>query len=145
MKNLTKLNSDEKQMVLDWRNNIRIRNNMHSKSKITIEDHLNFIDKLVDNKEKKYFLIDDLGVIYFNNIKNNKAEMGLYSNPEKYGLGDLLMKKILTFDFKYLYLEVIETNKKAIDLYLKHQFKIIINKKIKDKSIICMELKNENR
>jgi len=145
LKNFIKLSYDEKLMVLSWRNNLRIRKNMYSNKIINVKNHLNFIKNLVDDKENKYFLLDDIGVIYFNNIANEKAEIGLYSNPEKYGVGDILMKYILSFNFEYLYLEVLETNKKAVDLYLKYNFKIKNKKLNKNKKIICMELKNENR
>jgi len=145
MKNFIDLSSYEKEMVLSWRNNIRIRNNMYSSNEITLENHLIFIDKLVGNKEKKYFLVEDLGVIYFNNIKNNRVEIGLYSNPRKYGVGSILMEKILSFDFDHFYLEVRESNKKAIELYHKYKFEEKMRKNIDGNEIICMELKNENR
>jgi len=141
MKNFTDLTNKEKEMVLNWRNNIRVRENMYCNNEITLENHLKFIEKLSCDEKNKYFLIDDFGVIYFNNINNKEAEIGLYSNPTKYGVGDILMKKILEFDFKYLYLDVIETNKKAIELYLNYNFKIKESRINKNKSIIYMELK----
>ena len=140
MKNFINLNYSEKLLVLEWRNSQRVRENMYSTKIISVENHLNFIDKLIYDRENKYFLVEDIGVIYFNNIKNNSVNIGLYSNPKKYGVGRLLMNQILSFDFKYYYLEVFKNNKKAIDLYLKYNFKI----KNEDKNIIYMELKNEN-
>jgi len=146
MKNFIDLSYDEKLMVLKWRNDIRIRKKMHSSSIISLDNHLNFINNLSNDKEKKYFLIDDIGVIYFNNIKNNTAELGLYSNPEKYRVGKILLEEILSFDYDYFYLEVMEDNKKAIDLYTKYKFKKTDQKSINGKTIIYMEYKNnENR
>jgi len=140
MKNFINLTHNEKIMVLKWRNDKRIRDNMFSSDIISLDNHLNFINKLENDKKNTYFLIDDLGVIYFNNIQNNKAEIGLYSNPKKYGIGKLLMDKIVSSNFDYLYLEVLESNKKAIELYLKYNFKIKNNKIVKGKKIISMEL-----
>ena len=146
MKNFIDLSYDEKLMVLKWRNDIRIRKKMHSSSIISLDNHLNFINNLSNDKEKKYFLIDDIGVIYFTNIKNNTAELGLYSNPEKYRVGKILLEEILSFDYDCFYLEVMEDNKKAIDLYTKYKFKKTDQKSINGKTIIYMEYKNnENR
>jgi len=141
MTNFINLNENEKIMVLNWRNNKRVRENMYSNNIISKQEHFKFIESLVTSNTKKYFLVDELGVIYFNKIKHNTAEIGLYSNPEKFGIGSLLIEKILTFGFENLYLEVVDTNKKAIELYLKYQFKVITKKRVKDKNIIYMELK----
>ncbi len=144
MKNFINLTYKEKLMVLDWRNNIRTRINMYSLDKISIENHLKFIDSLINDKENKYFLVENVGVIYFNNIKNNKAEIGLYSNPKKYAQGNFLMEKILTFKYKYLYLKVFKDNEKAIKLYLKYNFILVKEELINNKKILYMELITES-
>ncbi len=145
MKNFIDLSNDEKLMVLNWRNSGRIRENMHTNKIISKEEHFDFIESLKDDESKKYFLINDIGVIYFNNIKNCRAEIGLYANPTKFGVGSLLMDCIVNFDFDSLCLEVIETNYRAIELYLEYKFHKVDRKKIKDKNIIYMERVDENR
>jgi len=141
MKNFIDLTDEEKEMVLNWRNHPRIRENMYSSDEISLQEHLSFIENLKGDVKNRYFLVGDIGIIYFNNIHKDFVEIGLYSNPKKYGVGNFLIEKILEYNFRTLYLEVIETNKKAIDLYLRYGFKIKEKKIKKDKMIICMELR----
>jgi len=70
-----------------------------------------------------------LGVLSLNKIdfRNKNAYLGLYSNPDLSGVGVFLMNclKHIAFniaDFHTLKAEVIETNKRAIDLYKKSGF-----------------------
>ena len=96
-------------------------------------------------KESSY-----IGVIDFTNIKKNRADIGLYSNPQIYGNGSLLMEIICDYGFntlkiKKLVAEVFVSNKKAFNLYNKFNFKETGTKIINNKEVICMELKNENR
>lgn len=146
MTNFINLSYEEKMMVLDWRNHPRIRNNMHLSNEISIEDHLKFINRLTDDTENEYYLLDDIGVIYFNKIIGKKAKIGLYSNPDIYGAGKTLMEKILTFNYDCFYLEVFEENIKAINLYKKFNFKEKEKKSKNGKIIVYMEWsKYENR
>jgi UDP-4-amino-4,6-dideoxy-N-acetyl-beta-L-altrosamine N-acetyltransferase len=141
MKNFTELTHEEKLLVLNWRNNSNIRQYMHNQEIISLENHLKFIEKLKTDKTKEYFLVSDLGVIDFQRIDGGFAEIGLYSNPEKFGIGKILMEKILQFPYKHLYLEVFSDNIKAIKLYKKFDFKETGREKIEGGELIIMELK----
>jgi UDP-4-amino-4,6-dideoxy-N-acetyl-beta-L-altrosamine N-acetyltransferase len=145
LKEFIKLSYDEKLMILEWRNHPEISQFMINK-KVNLNEHLNFIDSLKNNKTKKYFLVDDIGVIDFSNITNEKADIGLYKNPNKQKVGSKLMDEIINYGFnklelKKLILYVYENNIKAINLYKKFDFK----ESDKKNNLIKMELTNENR
>jgi UDP-4-amino-4,6-dideoxy-N-acetyl-beta-L-altrosamine N-acetyltransferase len=132
-------------MILKWRNHPEISQFMINK-KVELNEHLNFIDSLKENKTKKYFLVDDIGVIDFNNITDEKADIGLYKNPSKQKVGSKLMNELINYGFnelklKKLILYVYENNEKAINLYQKFNFKEVDKKD----NLIKMELINENR
>jgi spore coat polysaccharide biosynthesis protein SpsF len=134
---------DKKKMILEWRNDERVSKWMVDTKEIPFQNHLNFIESLKTNSTKKYFLVGDDGVIDFNNITSSSAEIGLYSNPNKKGVGKLLMSAILDYGFnslklEKLYLKVNKTNQKAINLYKKFNFENVKE----DKNFIFMELEN---
>ena len=158
LKNFLTLSEDEKLMVLKWRNYNGIRLRMYNSNIINIEDHFNFIDKLEDDSNNKYFLVvqnkKDIGVIYFNHIENDKkeCEFGLYANPyEKIvGVGRILEEVSIKYAFdilklKKLKLEVFNDNKQVINLHKKYNFIQTGVKVMNSKEVICMELENESR
>jgi len=149
---------EEKKMILEWRNHLNIRKWMYNQKDISLDSHLNFIESLKTSKDKIYFLVkigkEYIGTIYFTNIKyqNKSTYFGLYSNPysKTPGIGTTLLKIIIDYAFNTLNintlkLEVFEINEKALKLYKKFNFKRIKEKIVKNKKIIVMELKNENR
>ncbi len=151
LKDFCDLTYKEKLMVLDWRNDISVRKCMFTSDIIKKENHLGFIDKLRNSKSEKYFLVfkseNPIGVIYFTNIKNNSnvCDLGLYSNPNIKGVGDILLKEIINFAFKELnkerlLAEVYKNNIKAINLYKRFNFFVIDD----NKDFLIMELKNES-
>ena len=145
IKNFTELNNYEKELILKWRNNSLIAKYMLTKN-ISLKAHLKFIDNLKNDNKKRYFLVENIGVIYFTLHNNNIVEIGLYKNPNKQKVGSKLLKTALEYAFeelkaKKIILYVFENNIKAINLYRKFGFKEIN----KQKNIIKMELRNENR
>ena len=144
MKNFVDLDEYEKKEILKWRNHLDISKYMLSKN-ISLKEHLKFIESLKQNNKKQYFLVKDIGVIYFT-IYKNYVEIGLYKNPAKTKVGKILLNEAINYAFnnlnaKKIVLYVFEDNTKAINLYKKFGF-IETNKK---DNIIKMELKNENR
>ncbi|WP_458700356.1 UDP-4-amino-4,6-dideoxy-N-acetyl-beta-L-altrosamine N-acetyltransferase [Sulfurospirillum sp. 1307] len=125
LKNFIDLTQEEISLVLNWRNHPNIQKWMHTKD-ISIKEHLNFIKSLQTSKSKNYFLVLEntsyLGVIY---LVNNY--IGLYANPEKKGVGKILMNEIINFaskvkKLKFIKAEVYKENQKAIQLYKKFGF-----------------------
>ena len=116
---------------------------MLNQEEISLKNHLKFIDSL--DEKRIYLKIDDLGVINFKIFKNY-VELGIHKNPNKQKVGSKLLKTAIEYAFnelqaKKIILYVFENNIKAINLYRKFGFKEID----KQKNIIKMELKNENR
>ena len=153
--NFIDLNIEEKEMILKWRNNPKIRMWMYNQDEIKLEEHLNFIESLKSRKDKLYFLVkkeeEFIGVIDFTQLVEKKSvHMGIYSNPNLKGNGKILLNKIIDYSFNNLkvervFSEVFAENEKAHNLYKKFNFKDISEKTVNNKKVICMELENENR
>ncbi len=154
--NFIDLSLSDKKIILEWRNNPKICKWMFTQKKIGLRDHLAYIESLKTRKDRLYFLVKkntkDIGVIDFTSIdmKTKTTNFGIYANPGLKGVGNLLMKSLIDYAFKILKVktiisEVINSNIVAIKLYHKYNFKDIGTKKVNQKNVICMELKNENR
>lgn len=143
--NFTQLSYDEQLLVLSWRNTTKVRQNMHTNREIPLEEHLSFLESLKTNDNAFYFIVkkndEYIGVIYL-----QENYLGIYSNPLKKGVGDMLLQEIIDFAFKtrqldFLKAEVYTRNHQAINLYERFNFKTIKN----TDELLTMELKNENR
>ncbi|MBU0720412.1 UDP-4-amino-4,6-dideoxy-N-acetyl-beta-L-altrosamine N-acetyltransferase [bacterium] len=152
--NFIDLTQKEKEMVLSWRNHSEIKKWMHTSHDISLESHLNFIDTLKNSQQKLYLLVkqgsEPIGIIDFTDITDTSAEIGIYKNPYAKKKGHLLLHTLITYAFETLDLdkihaEVYKTNTRALNLYEKYNFKKTKTKKIDNKEVLCLELKNENR
>jgi len=133
--NFINLNSAEKDLVRKWRNHKDVRKWMYQDHIISFEEHAVFIEKLKEENKNFYWLVKNkngkyLGVIYLNKVDflHKHAYLGIYSNPELKGVGKFLIQALKELAFKIaklhtLKLEVIETNKHAIEFYKKQGFK----------------------
>lgn len=132
--NFLNLDHTEKELVRQWRNDKNIRKWMYSNHIIPPNEHNKFINGLRNNDKNFFWLVKCkkkyVGVIYLNRVDFNhkNACLGIYSNPELSGAGNILMEclKKLAFGIIGLHtlkLEVIETNKHAINFYKKSCFK----------------------
>lgn len=135
--NFIYINSEEKENILNWRNDSSIRELMYNDKIFTKEEHYLFIENLKADTKNNYWLVrdkreNDIGVIYLNNIdyQNRKAYLGLYANPESQIIkkGNLLMNSLHEIAFRCgglhtLKLELIEGNEKAYRLYKRFGYK----------------------
>ncbi len=148
----TKLTENEKRVVLSWRNHPEVRKWMFNKNEIPLYEHLDFIESLKKRADRLYYLVkkrkESIGVVDFTDIdyEKKRAHIGLYTDPSLKGTGKILMETIIRHAFekmrlKTLIAEVLEENKRAVALYRKFGFKEIE----KERQVIRMELKNENR
>jgi RimJ/RimL family protein N-acetyltransferase len=88
-----------------------------------------------------------LGSINFSKIKyGNSVDFGIYVNPlsELKGLGKVLEAAGCEYAFKDLgvekiNLEVLESNKKAIDFYTRCGYEFVNKTIINDQNVICMK------
>jgi len=154
--NFINLSSDEKKMVLAWRNHPDIRKWMFTQETISLDNHLKYIESLNEREDRAYFLVKKdsqaIGIIDFTNIdhESKRTEFGIYSNPTLKSVGNFLMESIIDHAFNVLKVntlisEVFEENIPAIKLYKRYNFRNIVTQKVNDKNVIYMELKNENR
>jgi len=114
---------------------------MLDKNEISLQNHLNFIKNIPKNRI--YLKVDDLGVINFKIIKDT-IELGIHKNPNKKGVGKILLNEAINYAFnklnaKKIILYVFERNTKSISLYKKFGFRKVDKKD----NIIKMELLNK--
>lgn len=149
--NFIDLTFEQKKMILDWRNHPKIRKWMYNQNEISLEEHLSFIENLKIYKEKLYFLVKNdekyIGVIDFVDITSESLHMGIYTNPNLYGQGSVLLNEIIKYSFENLkvneiFSEVFELNTKALELYKKFGFEEILKKEINENNIIKLILRN---
>ncbi|RXJ95489.1 UDP-4-amino-4,6-dideoxy-N-acetyl-beta-L-altrosamine N-acetyltransferase [Arcobacter sp. AHV-9/2010] len=158
LKKFIDLETDEKLMVLSWRNNINNRKWMYNSEMISEKEHFHFLDTLIKRESEQYFLVQNnkqnIGVVYFNQInkKTNSCYFGLYSNPfEKVaGVGRILEEICIKYAFEVLKLdtlklEVFYENEKAKALYKKYNFQETGYKIVNGKNVICMELERKGK
>ncbi len=144
LKNFTELTEDESKMVLSWRNSPKISKWMINKNNIDSHEHNAFLHSLKKRKDKSYFLIYArevaVGVVDIIMMDNHKAEIGLYANPHKKGVGRYLLSSLIKIakdrDIKTLIAKVFSDNKIAISLYQKYGFQKID----KEEALEVMEL-----
>lgn len=144
-KNFIDLTEQEARLVLSWRNDSRIKKWMHTKEDISWEAHLRFIESLKSTRHKDYFLVLDKEE-YLGVIDLNHEFLGIYANPHKQRVGDVLLQEIIEFAFTCkglprLKAEVYKENTKAIKLYERFGFQTIHN----DGTMLTMERTNETR
>src|SRR3989339_1351263 len=79
------LGPDEVEKVWGWRNHESIRKWMYHTEIIPMENHLKFIKKLSNSKDKIYFLVKrenvPIGVFSIIDINNDQGEWGYYIAP----------------------------------------------------------------
>ncbi len=161
MKNFINLECKEKEIVRNWRNNNVVREWIYSEHIISVEEHNNFIIKLEEDSRNIYWLVKNkdeyMGVVYLSRLdfNNRNGYLGIYSNPNLKGVGNLLQECLIKVAFGIaclhtLKLEVIEDNEKAIKLYKRFGFekegelKDFVFKNGKYKNAIIMGIINRN-
>lgn len=137
-----------------WRNDKEIwLNTINSPDRvITIEDELNWIEKVINEKDSHRFAIlvnnEYIGNIQLTNIKNDESYFGIFIGNKNYwnkGIGAVATLKILKFAFenvnlKRVNLRVRKNNLCAIRLYQNIGFKTI--KELND--IIHMQISSND-
>lgn len=124
------LAEDQIALVLEMRNDERVRPWLVTDHVIQRDEHEKFLSNLREDQKNCYFMVyrNDrcMGVVSLNRIdyKNRHSYLGLYANPflDEAGKGRHLISclKFLCFevaDLHSLRLEVIESNHRALNLY----------------------------
>ena len=128
-RDFTTLNETEKELVFSMRNHPQITPWMYSNT-ISKESHLNFLNKLHEDKTRQYWLVKSqeeaigVGSLTRINFTHKHAYIGIYKNPfsslPHKGRQILTFLQTQAFDvlgLHTLHLEVLETNTRAIRFY----------------------------
>jgi UDP-4-amino-4,6-dideoxy-N-acetyl-beta-L-altrosamine N-acetyltransferase len=128
-KNFTSLSDEESRMVMNWRNDPKIRMWMSNDDVIPLDDHLKFIAKLSSRKDVAYWLTfhcgKPVGVFDLASIDqpDGSAVIGYYLAPDFIGTGFgmpfMLSFRTFFFDilgFETLYSYVLEGNTRAFQM-----------------------------
>lgn len=102
------------ELVRQWRNQERIRRNMHTSDPISAQQHQAWFNGLAKDQTRKYnlFLQNDrpVGCLYYTAIHNGIADLGYYLGEERVwpGLGLLLELVALDYAFDQLGLNTLQ-------------------------------------
>ncbi len=123
-------------MVLEWRNNPAVRENMYTTHEISMAEHIAWWQKTQDASSAKYFIYErdnePLGVVAFTEIEalSRRASWAFYASPNApKGTGTLMEIEALSTAFAVLKLrklscEVLRHNERVINLHKKFGFQV---------------------
>ena len=123
-------------IVLSWRNDPKVRENMYTYHEISTEEHQNWFETLSNDHARKYFVceLDDelCGLIGYTQIDlvSRSASWVFYSgDTNKRGIGSMMEVAALDYAFDVMKLhklncEVLEFNESVIKFHKKHGFKV---------------------
>ena len=135
--NLRKINlctTAQQKAILNIRNEPSIRNSMYTDHHISLDEHLNWVEKLKNDKTQIVFiiLVNDIasGVLSISalDLLHKKSDWAFYlTDKVRGGLGAALEFSLLNFAFDELLLEklnceVLETNDVVVKLHKKFGF-----------------------
>lgn len=126
----TTLTEQDLPLVLAWRNQHHIRNNMHNNEEITWDGHVSWFNALKSNQDKQFFLFRQnsrpIGVLNFTQTQGlpKTLEWGCYIGEDNVwpGSGLLLEVAALNYAFSHakadiLYAEVLSFNTSVTKLH----------------------------
>ncbi len=132
------MNEDDTDLIVGWRNNLRVRNNFIYQKPFTREGHEHWVRTMVDTGKVVQFIIEDLrtgqpvGSVYFRDIdkEHKKAEYGIFIGEDSAvgkGLGSEAARMAVEYGFEKLmlhkiFLRVFADNLGAIRSYEKAGF-----------------------
>ena len=149
--NYINLDMDDKIFTLNMRNHSKIKKWMYNQKSISKKDHIEFIENLENEMDRRYFLVKQknniIGSINFTKINlHNSVEFGIYTNPfiQLKGAGTLLEAVASQYAFielsvKKIISEVFSNNERAINFFKKRGFKLVNTRKIFHQNILYME------
>lgn len=148
--NFVNLDENDKDFVLSMRNHPQVNKWMHDQDDISKNSHLNFLESLQNDLDRRYFLVKQhkniIGSINFSNIDLYSAELGLYTNPflKLKDLGRILEASASYYAFielglSKLCLEVFSRNERAIKFYKRCGFKNVDTGKTNNHNLVYME------
>jgi len=140
---LRPLENDDLELLRGWRNQVSIRKCFIDQTIIESEQQLKWYQRYLDNPSDIFFIIEETrrlqrpvgaASLYQINYESSNAEFGrlMIGDTEALGMGigKKTLDAICDFGFKVLqletvYLEVLETNTKAINIYQQAGFVVL--------------------
>lgn len=132
------MTAEDTDLIVQWRNNPRVRNNFIYQKPFTKEGHENWVRTMVDTGKVLQFIIVDLsdgqpvGSVYFRDIdkEHSKAEYGIFIGEDSAvgkGFGSEAARIAVEYGFEELglhkiFLRVFADNAEAIRSYEKAGF-----------------------
>ena len=134
---LRKLTIDDSQKVVEWRNASFVKKNLYSQEDLTLEQHIDYFHRFVENGLIHQFVIladgTPCGTSFLKNINAEEgvAEFGIFIGEKDFigkGIGKAAVKMTLKYGFeclklKSIYLTVLADNISALKSYLSAGFK----------------------
>lgn len=127
---------EDAELILTWRNQDFVRNNMYNNKIIDYKTHIKWFNKMLNDESFKYFIYEKdsmpIGVISFYgiNYETKKASWAFYLGSEKSrGAGVDMEQLALNYAFNELrlhklYCEVLSFNTSVIDFHKKFGFSV---------------------
>lgn len=132
---LRRMTDNDLDLVLEWRNQPRIRKNMYTDHAISLEEHRAWFSRIQNDQNSIYLICEDngvsIGVVNFVQIdrKNGKAFWGFYLGEESGPKGRGSAMEFLALDYAFgplelrkLCAEVFLFNDKVLKLHKKFGF-----------------------
>lgn len=132
---LRPMTADDLKMVLEWRNQAQVRENMYTTHEITWEEHVSWWSRVSENKKFKFYIFEEgipRGVVSFSELdeKNRTAIWAFYTGPDApKGIGSRMEAAALEMAFEGLGLyklvgEVLSHNMRVVKLHRRFGFKL---------------------
>lgn len=130
------IKDSELQLMLSWRNDPAVRENMYTTHEIALEEHLYWWERVRNSEVHKYFMYEcndtPLGIVAFNHIDkaSRHSSWAFYASPSApRGTGSKMEFLALDYAFGELELhklhgEVLAFNERVVKLHQKFGFKI---------------------
>jgi UDP-4-amino-4,6-dideoxy-N-acetyl-beta-L-altrosamine N-acetyltransferase len=132
---LRKLNKDDLQLILSWRNTPEVRKNMYSTKVITETEHYTWFERIKSDPQSLWYIHTDEndnadGVVYFTQYRpeNRSTFWGFYTSPSaqagtgtKLGI-DALNEAFYVLDLHKINADVLINNKRSIHFHEKLGF-----------------------
>jgi UDP-4-amino-4,6-dideoxy-N-acetyl-beta-L-altrosamine N-acetyltransferase len=134
---LRPLSAGDLDLVLVWRNDPRVRENMYTNHVISPEEHRRWFDKASRDESKRLLMCEDetavpVGVVTFSDIDpvHRRATWAFYSgDTTRRGVGSKMERLALDYAFSSLELEklnceVLSFNMPVVEFHRKHGFRV---------------------
>lgn len=132
-KNYTILSIEEQKLILEFRNDLRVREMMHNNKPIKEKDHFDFIERLNNDTQNFYWAVykksKPLGAVYLNHFNLNEAFWGIFINPKYIGTGigveiqfETMNLFFQQFNLEKIKGEVLKSNKDSLSIQPKFLF-----------------------